>query len=87
MSDFLIEDGSFFRLRTLAVGYTLPKRLQKNLRMSRARIYASGTNLWTKQQYSGYTPEFPNNSAFRAGIDYLSYPMAKTLIMGINLDF
>jgi TonB-linked SusC/RagA family outer membrane protein len=87
MSDFLVEDGAFFRLRSVVVGYSLPKTLLNRVRMNRARLYASGTNLWTKQTYSGFTPEFPNDSAFRAGIDYLSYPMAKTILFGLDVTF
>ncbi|MFN0174662.1 MAG: SusC/RagA family TonB-linked outer membrane protein [Saprospiraceae bacterium] len=87
MSDFLIEDGAFFRLRSVVLGYSLPKEWLNRVGMSRARLYASGTNLWTKQAYSGYTPEFPNDSAFRAGIDYLNYPMAKTVLFGLDVTF
>lgn len=87
MSDFLVEDGAFFRLRSVALGYSLPKTWLSRVGMSRARLYASGTNLWTKQTYSGFTPEFPNDSAFRAGIDYLNYPMAKTVLFGLDVTF
>ena len=87
MSDFLVEDGAFFRLRSIVVGYSLPKTLLNRVRMNRARLYASGTNLWTRQTYSGFTPEFPNDSAFRAGIDYLNYPMAKTILFGLDVTF
>jgi len=87
MSDFLVEDGAFFRLRSVILGYTLPKNWLQSVRINRARLYASGTNLWTKQAYSGYTPEFPNNSVFRSGIDYLNYPMAKTILFGLDVTF
>ncbi len=87
MSDFLVEDGAFFRLRSIVLGYSLPKTLLNRVRMNRARLYASGTNLWTRQAYSGFTPEFPNDSAFRAGIDYLNYPMAKTILFGLDVTF
>lgn len=87
MSSFLVEDGAFFRLRSVVLGYSLPKRWVSNIGMSRARFYASGTNLWTKQAYSGYTPEFPNDSQFRAGIDNLSYPMSKTMLLGLDVTF
>jgi TonB-linked SusC/RagA family outer membrane protein len=87
MSDFLIEDGAFFRLRSVVLGYSLPKQWLRHAGMSRGRFYASGTNLWTKQAYSGYTPEFPNDSAFRAGIDYLNYPMSKTVLFGLDVTF
>jgi TonB-linked SusC/RagA family outer membrane protein len=87
MSDFLVEDGGFFRLRSVVLGYTLPKKWLSAAGIKAARLYASGTNLWTKQTYSGFTPEFPNDSVFRAGMDYLNYPMAKTMLFGLNVTF
>ena len=87
MSDFLLEDGSFFRLRSIVIGYSLPKRWLSSVGMSQARFYASGTNLWTKQAYSGFTPEFPNGRVYEAGVDYLNYPMSKTLLFGLNVTF
>nr|MBP6812741.1 hypothetical protein [Saprospiraceae bacterium] len=69
------------------LGYSLPKRWVSQIGMSRARFYASGTNLWTKQAYSGYTPEFPDASPFKAGIDNLNYPMAKTMLVGLDVTF
>ncbi len=87
MSDFFVEDGAFFRLRTVAIGYSFPKQWLSKLGMSRIRLYASGTNLWTKQSYSGFTPEFPGENSFRTGIDYLNYPMAKMLLGGLNVTF
>lgn len=87
MSDFFVEDGAFFRLRTVAIGYSLPTRWLSKAGMSRARFYASGTNLWTKQSYSGFTPEFPGENSFKTGIDYLNYPMAKVMLLGLNVTF
>lgn len=87
MSDFLVEDGSFFRLRSIVLGYSLPKRWLSYVAMTRARFYVSGTNLWTKQAYSGFTPEFPNGRVFEAGVDYLNYPMAKTMLFGLDVTF
>jgi TonB-linked SusC/RagA family outer membrane protein len=87
MSDFLVEDGAFFRLRSVVLGYSLPKRWLTKVGMDRVRFYASGTNLWTKQAYSGFTPEFPNDSVFKAGLDYLNYPMAKTMLFGVDVMF
>ena len=55
--------------------------------LSRFRIYASGTNLWTKQQYSGYSPEFPGSSVFTSGIDYNPYPISKTYLLGFDVSF
>ncbi|MCC6462945.1 MAG: TonB-dependent receptor [Saprospiraceae bacterium] len=87
MSDFYVQDGSFFRLRSLAIGYTLPRALSQRAGISKLRVYASGTNLWTKQQYTGYSPEFAGENVFSAGIDYGNYPIAKVMLAGIELTF
>lgn len=87
MSDFLLADGRFLRLRSLVLGYTLPKNLLQRAKLTKARLYASGTNIWTKQKYSGFTPEFPNGRVFEAGIDFLNYPMSKTYLLGLDIQF
>lgn len=87
MSDRFVEDGSFFRLRNLTVGYTLPLAFNQSAG-SRLRVYASGTNLWTSQQYSGYSPEFNSQgNVFEVGIDRGIFPIAKTILGGIELTF
>lgn len=87
MSDFYVQDGSFFRLRSLVLGFTLPHTLTQRIGIERARIYGNGTNLWTKQQYTGYSPEFAGGSVFSAGVDYGSYPVAKTILAGLEITF
>lgn len=87
MSDYWVEDGSFLRLRSILLGYSLPRNLISKIGLSRFRVYASGTNLWTKQDYSGYSPEFPGGSVFTAGIDYNPYPIAKTFVFGLDVSF
>ncbi|MFN8304350.1 MAG: TonB-dependent receptor [Saprospiraceae bacterium] len=87
VSDHWIEDGSFLRLRSIALGYSFPKTWLSNIGMSNARIYVSGTNLWTRQNYSGWSPEFPGNSPYVVGIDTLYYPLSKTWLFGLDVTF
>ena len=87
MSDFFVHDGSFFRLRSLVLGYTMPRSLSTPIGITKARIYVTGTNLWTKQKYTGYSPEFPGSSVFDVGVDNGSYPIAKSIIFGLNVNF
>ncbi|MDW8230805.1 MAG: TonB-dependent receptor [Saprospiraceae bacterium] len=87
MSSFYVQDGSFLRLRSLIVGYTLPQTLTRRAGIQRARLYFNGTNLWTRQAYDGYSPEFPGSSVFTAGVDYGSYPIAKTVSFGLDITF
>ncbi|MBK9736403.1 MAG: TonB-dependent receptor [Saprospiraceae bacterium] len=88
VSDRFIQDGSFFRLRTLSLGYTLSKILTQKVKLESFRIFVSGTNLWTKQSFTGYTPEFPNGSSpFKVGFDNGVYPIAKSIQFGLETKF
>ncbi|MCB0856442.1 MAG: SusC/RagA family TonB-linked outer membrane protein, partial [Bacteroidetes bacterium] len=87
MSDRFIESGSFFRMRNIQLGYTLPETVTNRVNISRLRIYVSGTNLWTSTSYSGYTPEITSSSVISVGIDRGIYPIAKTYLAGINISF
>ena len=87
-SSRFIEDGSFVRLDNISLGYnfSLPK-----LYVSNARIFVSAQNLFTITGYSGADPEV-NSEISRTGVaplgvDYLSYPRARTFSMGVNLSF
>ncbi len=88
VSDRFLEDGSFVRLRSLSIGYTLPAKLLDKVKIKRLRIYVLGNNIWTKQAYSGYSPEFPNSeSPFEVGFDRGGYPIAKSWQVGIDAAF
>ncbi len=87
-SSRFIEDGSFVRLDNISLGYNfnLPE-----LYISNARIFVSAQNLFTITNYSGTDPEV-NSEISRTGVaplgvDYLSYPKARTFSMGINVSF
>lgn len=85
-SDFYIEDGSFIRLKSLQIGYSLPENICNTLKISKARIYFSGQNLalWTK--FTGVDPE-TSFSTTNNGISGFSYPVQKTYLVGFNLSF
>ncbi len=87
MSDYWLQDGSFLRLRTVALGYTLPRDWTTKISVNRARFYVSGTNLWTKQEYTGYSPEFAGENVYSVGIDNGAYPIAKTILFGFDVSF
>lgn len=88
LSSRFIEDGSYIRLRTLTLGYTLPVAVTDRLKMQSFRLYLSGTNLWTSQEYTGYNPEIFNGSVFDNGIDRGTiYPIAKTVSVGLDVTF
>lgn len=88
VSSRVIEDGSFLRLKTLTLGYNLPKSLIKKWGIGSARVYVAGQNLWTLTGYSGYDPEVSiRNSALTPGLDYSAYPRAYAINFGLNLGF
>ena len=87
-SSRVLEDGSYLRLKTVQLGYTLPERISKKAKIKSARIYVSAQNLYTWTSYSGLDPEVSTyNSALTPGFDYSPYPRAKTLTAGVNLTF
>lgn len=88
LSSLFIEDGSYFRLRNVTLGYRFDSRLTQKLSMQSMRIYVSGTNLITSQEYSGYNPEIVNGSVFENGIDRGNiYPISRTVTAGIDVSF
>ena len=87
-SSRVIEDGSYIRLKTVAIGYNFPSKKFKRAGIKTLRIYASGQNLITWTKYSGYDPEVSNyQSALTPGADYSPYPRARTLTVGANVTF
>jgi TonB-linked SusC/RagA family outer membrane protein len=89
-SDAYVEDGSFARLKTIQVGYTLPNEIAKKLRMNKFRIYVSGQNLFTISKYSGLDPEVGNvgsQDSPAIGVDQGNYPTSKYITVGLNATF
>jgi TonB-linked SusC/RagA family outer membrane protein len=89
ISSFVVENGSFLKLRNLQIGYTLPSDLVKRMKMTGLRIYLQGQNLLTFTKYSGLDPEIlGRNGTTARGLDTIySYPRTRLLSMGIDLSF
>ena len=85
-STFHIEDGSYLRLQNVSIGYTLPKKWTKKMKVSSMRLFLQGSNIFTWTHYTGYNPEVNNHAsdALRPGEDYCSYPLARTFTVGLN---
>ncbi|WP_143310002.1 SusC/RagA family TonB-linked outer membrane protein [Chitinophaga vietnamensis] len=88
-SSWHVEDGSFVRVRNIAIGYNFPSALMTRLHMSAARVYGAVQNPFTFTKYSLFNPEISNrtDNALTAGEDYGSYPLARTYSLGLNLTF
>ena len=84
-SAFYLEPGAYFRIKTLQIGYTLPKALLHRWTMQKVRIYVSGYNLLTFTHYTGYDPEIGGGT--NTSIDRGFYPQARTLQAGLSVGF
>ena len=88
-----LENGSYLRLKNVQLGYTLPRGLMQQLRLSSIRVFASAQNVFTITKYTGLDPEqyISNNSlgdgVKAVGIDWGTYPSARTYTFGINANF
>ena len=87
-NSMFVEDGSFLRMQTLTLGYTLPRKFVQKLTLSRIRLYAQMSNVFTITGYSGLDPETGRvGSDMNKGIDYGSYGMPRQYIFGVNIGF
>ncbi|MBN1117984.1 MAG: TonB-dependent receptor [Bacteroidales bacterium] len=89
LSDRYVEDASYLKIQSITFGYTFPENLAQKVKAERLRVYASGKNLFTFTKYSGYEPEHGalNNNSLLTGIDIGNYPVPRSIIIGVNLDF
>ena len=82
-----IQDGSFIRLRSVTLGYNFTDSFLERIKITQARIYLRGTNLWTLTKFTGYTPEIGSNDVLSSGIDYGAYPVTAVFSGGVNINF
>lgn len=93
VSSLGIQDGSFLRLNTVTLGYTLPAKLFQAIKLTRVRIYGAIYNALTLTSYSGLDPEVNTNTgqggAFypTLGLDWGAYPRARSFTAGVNVEF
>jgi len=89
-SDYFIENGDFFRLQAITLGYSVPLNTVKKLGLTRLRFYVTGENLFCITGYKGIDPEVsvPDNVLSSPGIDFFnSYPRPRTFSLGVNIGF
>ncbi|MBT1698708.1 TonB-dependent receptor [Fulvivirgaceae bacterium PWU4] len=93
-SNLFVESGAFFRLKNITIGYTLPASLLNGLRLTQARLYVTGQNVFTITNYSGMNPELGYADGNRSSgqytqvnVDYAQYPLARTFTVGATLSF
>lgn len=84
-----LENANFLRIRNITLGYTVPRELTQKIGISRLRVYATGSNLYTFTSYDGFDPEvcvFPSRATYR-GYDMGSVPRLRSFVFGINVQF
>ncbi len=86
MSSIFVEDGSFVRVRNIRLAYNLPHTSKF---FSGGQVYIQGQNVFTFTKYTGFNPEVnqAGQNQINQGIDFGSYPMARTYMIGVNLTF
>jgi TonB-linked SusC/RagA family outer membrane protein len=89
LSTRFVEDGSYLRVKALTLAYNLPASLLSKVKMHNAKIYATGENLLTFTNYSGFDPEvnaFGGSNTLQ-GVDFGTYPQTRNLIFGLSVTF
>ncbi|MEX0275341.1 MAG: SusC/RagA family TonB-linked outer membrane protein [Flavobacteriaceae bacterium] len=99
VSDRYVEDGSYFRLKNISLGYNLPPSVLNVIAadtISKCRVYMSAQNLFTITDYSGYDPEIGPSLGIASvtgdqnselGVDRGQYPQSKSLVVGLQITF
>jgi len=85
-NSWFVEDGSYFRIRNLQLGYTLPNSSLQKIGIQKFRVYANAQNPFNLFKYKGFTPEV-GGGAGNAGIDTQIYPLSATYNLGVNVTF
>jgi len=86
-SDLYVKNGSYVRLKTAQLGYTLPAALTRKATIQKLRIYVMAENLFTFTGYDGFDPEAATGEFNRIGVDRGIYPQARTISIGANISF
>ncbi len=85
-SDRFLEDGDYFRMRNLQIGYTFPSKWFNGV-VKNMRVYFNAENLFTITSYSGYSPDVNASSVYSRGFDEFIYPSNRTFMLGLNITF
>lgn len=87
-SDRFLENGSYFRMKNISIGYNFKQDWIRNLGIEKLRLFATGSNLLTITGYSGLDPDFKGvNSVWNSGTDGFAYPNTRSVMFGLDLTF
>lgn len=87
LSDAYIFDGSYFRIKQIQLGYTLPRTVTKKFLVDKLRVYASLDNFFLFTKYPGLDPEVSSTATSGMGVDYGNYPTTKKVVFGLSVTF
>ncbi len=87
MSDAMVYDGSYLKIKQIQLGYSLPKTLLEKIHLSSLRMYVSLEDFFCFTKYIGFDPESSANSTTGLGVDLGGYPTSKKAVFGINVEF
>jgi len=87
--DWMVEGASYLRLQNVTVSYSIPKKLVRKAKLEKLRIYATGTNLFTITDYSGYDPAISafGDRALQPGVDFGTLPAPRIISAGMEITF
>ncbi|MDH5247706.1 MAG: TonB-dependent receptor [Cyclobacteriaceae bacterium] len=86
-NSFYVEDGSYFRMQNITLGYNLPEATLSKLNLAKLRIFASTNNVFTITGYDGLDPSVGGDVDTRFGIDVGNFPITRSWTFGVNLGF
>ncbi|MFZ1703981.1 MAG: TonB-dependent receptor [Saprospiraceae bacterium] len=86
-STYFVESGDFIRLNNITLSYNLQKRWLTKIKMDNAKVFLTGQNVFTLKRFTGFTPELPDSSPTKSGIELNAYPTTRTIAGGINITF
>ncbi|MBD0401774.1 TonB-dependent receptor [Flammeovirga sp. EKP202] len=86
-SDLWLEDGTYFRIRTITLGYDLSRVIGQETGISKARVYVSAVNPFTFTKYRGYDPEVGGENLAMRGVDRGNYPVSRQFLIGAQISF
>ena len=86
-SDLYVKNGSYLRLKTAQIGYTIPAQVIRHIGIANVRVYLAGENLLTFTKYDGFDPEMASGGYTTIGVDRGIYPQARTITVGATITF
>ena len=86
-SDYYVDDASYWRIQNVQVGYTFDPKVVQKAGITKLRLYVGANNLYTFTKYKGFDPGASTGDPIAGGIDYGFYPIPRTYLLGLNLNF